>query len=125
VFKALAEVNDGESAAEIFRYFLKGKYHQGRIAAVKALGRLRKDDKHLAEELLVAQNFPDASIRQETASVIEEIGSKENLDSLLNWLNSEPEGRVRRRIREAIYTIESKSTVLSTRESIVSPEKAN
>jgi len=108
-FKALSEVNDVESAGQILEYFLNGKLHQGRIAAVEALGRLRKSDDHFADELLIAQGFPDARVRAETASVIEAVGSERNLDSLRKWLNQEPEGRVRRRIREAIFSIESKS----------------
>lgn len=110
-FKALGEIGDVDSAQAMLDYFLHGNAHQGRIAAVKAFGELSKNNSHTAETILAARDFADARIRMEAANVLALIGSRDDLKPLATWLEVEPEGRVRRRIREAMYSIEQKDTI--------------
>ncbi len=107
VFKALAEMGDRESIHRILSYFKDGEHHQGRIAASHAVARLAKDDAQLTGELLIARDFPDARVRMEAATALEEMGQSAVTNRLREWLVIEPEGRVRRRIREAIYSLDT------------------
>jgi aminopeptidase N len=90
-----------------------GTKNRGRRAAIVALARLTTDRKHreALEELL---DDADPYLRIDVVRALIEMGDNKSRTALARRLDREHDGRVRRRIREAMHEIGTRAKELQT-----------
>ncbi len=108
VFQGFSEMNDPRAIALAIEELEKGKWHQGRGMAASCLGKIGKGDPGALKALLLAERIPNVYVKDEAASALGELGDTAIIGDLEAWLSREPEGRTRRRLREAIYLLKTK-----------------
>ena len=80
-----------------------GKEYQGRMGATVAIGRLGQGKPEALDALLSMKKDDDLRSRAAAAAQLHKVAEKSAIPEIEKWLASEESGRVRRRLREAIY----------------------
>jgi aminopeptidase N len=78
---------------------------QGRIQAVTAIVKLGKADAEATRTVLALERDPDIRMRAEAATALAEVQDSSLVPPLESWLEAEVSGRVRRKLREALYVL--------------------
>ena len=101
-FLGLAEMKNPKALPLAQEYLATGKEHQGRTGAAYAIGKIGKGNQDALNALLSTRYFDDIRVRAESAACIAYLDDPSPLPGLEEWLSSERDGRVRRRLRETI-----------------------
>jgi aminopeptidase N len=112
LFQGFAERGDTRAVPLAIDYLLHGKEFQGRMLAARAVGKLGKGDEKAKEALLSIQHDQDTFVREDAALAVADLQDSSSVPALEEWLASEMDGRVRRRLRESIHVL--KERVLET-----------
>jgi aminopeptidase N len=109
----LAALRDERAVSHVLARTRYGTKNRGRRAAIVALARLTTDRKHreALEELL---DDADPHLRNDVVRALVEMGDNKSRAALARRLDREHDGRVRRRIREALHEIGSRAKELQT-----------
>ena len=79
---------------------------QGRIQAVSAIVKLGKGDAEATRTILGLERDPEIRMRAEAAKALAEVQDSSLVPLLESWLEAEVSGRVRRKLREALYVLQ-------------------
>jgi aminopeptidase N len=109
VFQGYYEMNDPRAIPIAIDYMDHGKWHQGRGLAAYCLGKIGKGNPEATQALLDAERIPNIYVRDEAAAALGMLGDTSIIPKLEAWLSREPEGRARRRLREAIFLLKEKA----------------
>jgi aminopeptidase N len=109
----LAALRDERAISHVLARTRYGTKNRGRRAAIVALARLTTDRKHreALEELL---DDADPYLRIDVVRALIEMGDNKSRTALARRLDREHDGRVRRRIREAMHEIGTRAKELQT-----------
>jgi aminopeptidase N len=109
----LAALRDERAISHVLARTRYGTKNRGRRAAIVALARLTTDRKHreALEELL---DDADPYLRIDVVRALVEMGDNKSRTALARRLDREHDGRVRRRIREAMHEIGTRAKELQT-----------
>lgn len=99
---ALGELADVSTLAKVKEYFGKGYDWQTRAAAISAIAKFYWKDRSVANILLKGLDDKYFRVRENAASGIKGTGDQQLIAKLSTYLSKEPDGFVKRVIREAL-----------------------
>ena len=105
-----AELADARAIPVAFEYTRYGKQLRTRESAVACLGRIGKDHDEVASHVISLLDDPWFGVRFQAARALDDMNYVKGTPELERALSVELEGRVRRRIREALYRLKSSAS---------------
>ena len=113
VFDGLIERKEKAGLELAVDYMEKGKNFFGKIAAARLLGKIGGGNRVATEALLSSQKLGHVRVMHAAANAFADLGDTSAIPMLQSWLAKEEEGRVKRALRESIYSLMRKDEFAS------------